>query len=98
MFDTLSDRITGSFKNLRSKGRLTASDVEQTIGEIRRALLDADVALPVVRSFTAAVREQATGALASVLDDLERWLASMGDSGHSGNDRECYPHRGDHSG
>ena len=65
MFDTLSDRITGSFKNLRSKGRLTASDVEKTIGEIRRALLDADVALPVVRSFTAAVREQATGALAS---------------------------------
>lgn len=40
----------------------------------------------------------ATGALASVLDDLERWLASMGDSGHSGNGRECYPHRGDHSG
>lgn len=65
MFDSLSDRITGSFKNLRSKGRLSSSDVEQTITEIRRALLDADVALPVVRSFTAAVREKATGALAS---------------------------------
>ncbi len=65
MFNTLSDRITGSFKNLRSKGRLSSADVEQTIGEIRRALLDADVALPVVRSFTAAVREKATGALAS---------------------------------
>lgn len=65
MFNTLSDRITGSFKNLRSKGRLTASDVEQTVSEIRRALLDADVSLPVVRSFTATVRERATGALAS---------------------------------
>lgn len=65
MFDSLSDRITGSFKNLRSKGRLSASDIEETISEIRRALLDADVALPVVRSFTAAVRERATGALSS---------------------------------
>ena len=65
MFDSLSDRITGSFKNLRSKGRLSASDVEETVSEIRRALLDADVALPVVRSFTAAVREKATGALSS---------------------------------
>ena len=65
MFNTLSDRITGSFKNLRSKGRLSSADVEQTISEIRRALLDADVALPVVRSFTSAVREKATGALAS---------------------------------
>ncbi|MDO4888837.1 MAG: signal recognition particle protein [Actinomycetaceae bacterium] len=65
MFNTLSDRITGSFKNLRSKGRLSAQDVEQTISEIRRALLDADVALPVVRAFTAAVREKATGAVTS---------------------------------
>ena len=65
MFNTLSDRITGSFKSLRSKGRLSASDVEETISQIRRALLDADVALPVVRSFTAAVREKATGAVAS---------------------------------
>jgi signal recognition particle subunit SRP54 len=65
VFNTLSDRITGSFKNLRSKGRLSAADVEETVSEIRRALLDADVALPVVRSFTAAVREKATGALAS---------------------------------
>lgn len=65
MFESLSDRITGSFKNLRSKGVLTQADVDATISEIRRALLDADVALPVVRSFTAAVREKATGAIAS---------------------------------
>ncbi|NIZ93516.1 signal recognition particle protein [Kineococcus rubinsiae] len=61
MFATLSDRLTATFKTLRGKGRLSAEDVDNTVREIRRALLDADVALPVVRSFTAAVRERATG-------------------------------------
>lgn len=65
MFNSLSDRITGSLRNLRKHGKLTEQDVESVIGDIRRALLDADVALPVVRSFTAAVREKATGAVAS---------------------------------
>ncbi len=65
MFNSLSDRITGSLRNLRKQGRLSEKDVEEVIGEIRRALLDADVALPVVRSFTASVREKATGAVAS---------------------------------
>ena len=61
MFATLSDRITASFKNLRGKGRLTDADIDTTIGEIRRALLDADVALPAVRAFTSQVREKARG-------------------------------------
>lgn len=65
MFNSLSDRITGSLRNLRKQGRLTESDVEAVISEIRRALLDADVALPVVRSFTAGVREKAVGAVSS---------------------------------
>ena len=65
MFNSLSDRITGSLRNLRKQGRLTEKDVEDVISDIRRALLDADVALPVVRSFTAAVREKAVGAVAS---------------------------------
>ncbi|MDD7384361.1 MAG: signal recognition particle protein [Actinomycetaceae bacterium] len=65
MFNSLSDRITGSFKALRSKGRLSKSDIEQTVSDIRRALLDADVALPVVRTFTADVREKATETLKS---------------------------------
>ena len=47
-FGTLSDRLTETFRNLRTKGRLTAADVDGTVREIRRALLDADVALPVV--------------------------------------------------
>ncbi|MFZ7088476.1 signal recognition particle protein [Curtobacterium sp. RRHDQ10] len=60
-FGSLSDRLTETFRNLRSKGRLTPSDVDGTVREIRRALLDADVALEVVKAFTAAVRERALG-------------------------------------
>ncbi|MDR1186229.1 MAG: signal recognition particle protein [Bifidobacteriaceae bacterium] len=59
MFNSLSDRLAATFKSLRGKGRLTPADVDATIREIRRALLDADVAVPVVRQFTAAVRERA---------------------------------------
>lgn len=45
MFNSLSDRITGSLRNLRKQGRLSEQDVEAVISDIRRALLDADVAL-----------------------------------------------------
>jgi signal recognition particle subunit SRP54 len=60
-FGTLSDRLTETFKNLRAKGKLSASDVDGTVREIRRALLDADVSLDVVKQFTATVRERALG-------------------------------------
>jgi len=62
VFTSLSDRLTATFKNLRGKGRLSESDVNKTVRDIRLALLDADVALPVVKEFTAAVRERALGA------------------------------------
>ena len=62
MFASLSDRLTATFKTLRGKGRLTEADVDGVVREIRRALLDADVALPVVRQFTATVRERALSA------------------------------------
>jgi signal recognition particle subunit SRP54 len=65
VFTSLSDRLTATFKNLRGKGRLSESDVNATIRDIRVALLDADVALPVVREFTGAVRERALGAVVS---------------------------------
>ncbi|MDO4259609.1 MAG: signal recognition particle receptor subunit alpha, partial [Actinomycetaceae bacterium] len=52
MFGNLSDRLSESFKQLRSRGVLTDADVDRTTSEIRRALIDADVALPVVREFT----------------------------------------------
>ena len=62
MFTSLSDRLTATFANLRGKGRLSESDVNRTIRDIRMALLDADVALPVVKAFTHQVRERALGA------------------------------------
>jgi signal recognition particle subunit SRP54 len=62
MFETLSDRLESVFKSLRGKGRLTEADVDATAREIRIALLEADVALPVVREFIAAVKQRALGA------------------------------------
>ncbi|MFI9582530.1 signal recognition particle protein [Streptomyces sp. NPDC052236] len=62
MFDTLSDRLAATFKNLRGKGRLSPEDIDATAREIRIALLEADVALPVVRAFIAKVKERSLGA------------------------------------
>ncbi len=61
MFATLSDRLAATFKNLRGKGRLSEADIDVTVREIRVALLEADVALPVVRAFCATVKERALG-------------------------------------
>jgi signal recognition particle subunit SRP54 len=62
VFDTLSDRLSGIFTKLRGKGRLTDADIDATAREIRLALLEADVALPVVRAFIASLKERARGA------------------------------------
>ncbi len=62
MFETLSDRLIQVFSSLRGKGRLSAADIDATAREIRIALLEADVALPVVRQFIARVKERAAGA------------------------------------
>jgi signal recognition particle subunit SRP54 len=61
LFATLSDRLAETFKNLRGKGRLSEADIDATAREIRIALLEADVALPVVREFVEAVKERARG-------------------------------------
>lgn len=61
MFATLSDRLSATFKNLRGKGRLSEADIDATARDIRVALLEADVALPVVKDFIAAVRERSHG-------------------------------------
>ena len=60
-FSSLTDRLSNAFKHLRGKGKLSEADIDGTIREIRRALLDADVSLEVVRSFTAKIRERALG-------------------------------------
>ena len=62
MFETLSDRLNQVFTSLRGRGRLSAADIDATCREIRIALLEADVALPVVRQFISRVRERASGA------------------------------------
>jgi signal recognition particle subunit SRP54 len=62
VFETLSDRLTQVFSQLRGKGRLSPADIDATAREIRIALLEADVALPVVRQFVARVKERASGA------------------------------------
>jgi signal recognition particle subunit SRP54 len=62
VFDTLSDRLSGIFAKLRGKGRLTDADIDATAREIRLALLEADVALPVVKAFIARLKERARGA------------------------------------
>ncbi|MDE2006425.1 MAG: signal recognition particle protein [Rhodospirillales bacterium] len=62
MFEALSDKLSGVFDRLRGRGALSELDVGEALREVRLALLDADVALPVVRDFIAKVRERALGA------------------------------------
>jgi signal recognition particle subunit SRP54 len=62
VFESLSDRLTGALSGLRGKGRLTDADIDATTREIRLALLEADVSLPVVREFVARIKERAKGA------------------------------------
>ncbi|MAF57224.1 signal recognition particle protein [Ponticaulis sp.] len=61
MFDALTDRLTGVFDGLTGRGALSEKDVSNAMREIRVALLEADVALPVVKDFIAKVREEAVG-------------------------------------
>lgn len=60
-FDSLTQRLQGVFKNLRRKGKLSEKEVQEVTKEIRLALLEADVALPVVKTFIKRVRERAVG-------------------------------------
>jgi len=61
MFENLSERLLRTVKNLRGQGRLTEDNIKDALREVRMALLEADVALPVVREFINRVRERAIG-------------------------------------
>lgn len=61
MFENLSDRLTKTLKNISGRGRLTEDNIKETLREVRMALLEADVALPVIREFIAKVKESAVG-------------------------------------
>ena len=61
MFENLTDRLSRTLKNISGRGRLTEENVKETLREVRMALLEADVALPVVREFVNNVKERAVG-------------------------------------
>lgn len=97
MFETLSERLSGVFDKLGKQGALSDEDVKTALREVRVALLEADVSLPVARDFVAAVQEKATGQSVTrsvtpgqqvvkiVHDELVHVLAgddAAGDTGH----------------
>ncbi|MDH3980759.1 MAG: signal recognition particle protein [Gammaproteobacteria bacterium] len=61
MFDNLSERLSKTIRNLRGQGRLSEENIKDALRDVRMALLEADVALPVVKEFTERVRERAMG-------------------------------------
>ncbi|MFK7886173.1 MAG: signal recognition particle protein [Gammaproteobacteria bacterium] len=61
MFDTLSDRLSNTFGLLKGKGRLTDDNIKDALRQVRMALLEADVALPVVKTFVGHIKEKAQG-------------------------------------
>ncbi|MBD1389179.1 signal recognition particle protein [Neiella sp. HB171785] len=61
MFDNLTERLSQTLKNVTGRGRLTEDNIKQTLREVRMALLEADVALPVVKDFVNRVKERAVG-------------------------------------
>ncbi|TNF36612.1 MAG: signal recognition particle protein [Gammaproteobacteria bacterium] len=94
MFDGLSERLSKTIKNLRGQGRLTEDNIKDTLREVRMALLEADVALPVVRDFVERVRQRAVGqevltsltpgqALIKVVND--ELVATMGEANEALN-------------
>ncbi|RLA12205.1 MAG: signal recognition particle protein [Gammaproteobacteria bacterium] len=99
MFENLTDRLSRTMKNLRGQGRLSEDNIKDSLREVRMALLEADVALPVVKGFIERVREQALGkdvvgslspgqALIKVVND--ELVAVMGDR-HDGIDLNHKP-------
>ena len=68
MFESLSNRLQDTFEGLRGKGKLNEADIDAAMREVRMALLEADVNFKVVKEFTKAVTERATGA--EILESL----------------------------
>ncbi len=84
MFDILSDRLDKVFISLRGLGRLSDADIDATAREIRVALLEADVALPVVKAFIGNVKERARGAeVSQVLNPAQQVIKIVNDSGRT---------------
>ena len=99
MFENLTDRLSRTLKNLRGQGRLSEDNIRDSLREVRMALLEADVALPVVKDFIENVRDKALGqevvgslspgqALVKVVND--ELVAIMGEQ-HDGIDLQRKP-------
>src|SRR5262252_1177809 len=76
MFDNLTARLSRTIENLRGRGRITDENIAETLRETRVALLEADVALPVVKAFIESVKAKALGA--EVLSSLTPGQAFIG--------------------
>ena len=61
MFENLTDRLTKTLRNITGQGRLTEDNIKDTLREVRMALLEADVALPVIKDFINEVKTKALG-------------------------------------
>ena len=61
MFQSLSDRLSNSLRSITGKATLTEDNIQETLREVRMALLEADVALPVVKQFVESVKQRAVG-------------------------------------
>tara|TARA_R110000850_G_scaffold155120_9_gene279214 strand:- start:37022 stop:38425 length:1404 start_codon:yes stop_codon:yes gene_type:complete len=94
MFENLSDRLSASLKKISGKASLTQDNIQETLREVRMALLEADVALPVVKTFVEGVKERALGQqVGSSLNPGQQFLKTvqselehvMGDSNESLN-------------
>ena len=80
MFDSLSDRLSRVLRTVAGRGRLTEDNIRESVREVRLALLDADVALSVVRAFTADVQERAVGReVAAALDPAQAFVKIVND-------------------
>lgn len=80
MFNTLSDRLSDSLRRVTGKARLTEDNIKDTLREVRKALLEADVALPVVKAFVAQVRSKALGQqISKALNPGEQFLKIVQD-------------------
>lgn len=94
MFDNLTDRLSHTLRNISGRGRLTEENIKETLREVRMALLEADVALPVVREFINRVKENALGQEVNksltpgqefVKIVRQQLVSAMGDENHSLN-------------
>lgn len=80
MFDSLSDRLSRALRTVAGRGRLTEDNIRESVREVRLALLDADVALSVVRAFTADVQERAVGReVTAALDPAQAFVKIVND-------------------